>query len=516
MSCEVSSPIIHSPNADGQADWRRWIELAPAVITAGGGGGGRVLLISYTFPPTGGSGVQRPAKLAKYLPQFGWTVEVLSAGHDRFPWHDPTLLDDVPSTCRIHRVAGLEPACLARAVSRLARKTVRLWPRANTGDNDEDLVVHPKPLESHRRDAGATRVLGFTVISNGLDWFEERIYWKLAGWTDRLGLGNGESLWIGAAARAALRRHRQQPFDAIVSTGPPVFVHRVAMRLADATGLPWVADVRDPFVSDHGLTGPDGRHLVAMSELERTVLEKAALVVTTCESLADDFRRRYPRSNIQAIINGFDRDDLVSAIEQDPDRPAAEAECTLAAAGAFYGQRELARLVESLTRVMEWHTEWHGRVRLVVAGTLDARQRRQWETERPEWMTLAGYLDHVSVINLVRASSCAVLIVPDCGHTRLCLPAKMFELAALPVHVLGLIPPQSETERLLLAAGACTVAPYEDAAGVASALERVISDALAGRLCGGRNWPAMDAYDRRSLAARWAECLAVVCGRHDR
>jgi len=290
----------------------------------------------------------------------------------------------------------------------------------------------------------------------------------------------------------------------------------VAMRLADATGLPWVADVRDPFVSDHGLTGPDGRHLVAMSELERTVLEKAALVVTTCESLADDFRRRYPRSNIQAIINGFDRDDLVSAIEQDPDRPAAEAECTLAAAGAFYGQRELARLVESLTRVMEWHTEWHGRVRLVVAGTLDARQRRQWETERPEWMTLAGYLDHVSVINLVRASSCAVLIVPDCGHTRLCLPAKMFELAALPVHVLGLIPPQSETERLLLAAGACTVAPYEDAAGVASALERVISDALAGRLCGGRNWPALDAYDRRLLAARWAECLAVVCGRHDR
>jgi len=82
--------------------------------------------------------------------------------------------------------------------------------------------------------------------------------------------------------------------------------------------------------------------------------------------------------------------------------------------------------------------------------------------------------------------------------------------------LLGLVPPHSETERLLLAAGACTVAPYEDAAGVASALERVISDALGGRLCGRRNWPVLDAYDRRSIAARWAECLAAVSGRHGR
>ena len=32
----------------------------------------RVLIISYYWPPTGGSGVQRWVKFAKYLPAEGW------------------------------------------------------------------------------------------------------------------------------------------------------------------------------------------------------------------------------------------------------------------------------------------------------------------------------------------------------------------------------------------------------------------------------------------------------------
>jgi len=31
-----------------------------------------VLMISYLFPPTAGSGVQRTAKFARYVPQCGW------------------------------------------------------------------------------------------------------------------------------------------------------------------------------------------------------------------------------------------------------------------------------------------------------------------------------------------------------------------------------------------------------------------------------------------------------------
>ena len=32
----------------------------------------RLLIITYYWPPTGGSGVQRWVKFSKYLPQYGW------------------------------------------------------------------------------------------------------------------------------------------------------------------------------------------------------------------------------------------------------------------------------------------------------------------------------------------------------------------------------------------------------------------------------------------------------------
>jgi hypothetical protein len=56
----------------------------------------KLLIINYLFPPAGGIAVQRALSLAKYLPQFGFEVHVLSAGNAAAPLHDPQLLKHVP------------------------------------------------------------------------------------------------------------------------------------------------------------------------------------------------------------------------------------------------------------------------------------------------------------------------------------------------------------------------------------------------------------------------------------
>ena len=68
----------------------------------------RVLLVSYHFPPVGGAGVQRPAKFARYLPDFGWDVSVLQAANPSVPLLDPTLLADLPPDLVITTAAGGE------------------------------------------------------------------------------------------------------------------------------------------------------------------------------------------------------------------------------------------------------------------------------------------------------------------------------------------------------------------------------------------------------------------------
>ena len=62
----------------------------------------RVLIIAYAFPPTGGPGVQRPAKFAKYLPQFGWRPTVWTVDAAPGLPRDTTLLDDLPPEVTIH------------------------------------------------------------------------------------------------------------------------------------------------------------------------------------------------------------------------------------------------------------------------------------------------------------------------------------------------------------------------------------------------------------------------------
>lgn len=484
----TSSPAsdVQQPDRDGNGLWGEWIRIAPAVATSGGGGGGRVLLISYTFPPTGGSGVQRPAKLCTYLPRYHWNVEVLTAGHHRFPWHDASLLADLPADMVIHRVAGYEPACLARSIA---------------APFDRGRLGPCRPAEL--RDEGNRKPSTHA-------WLEDRLYWRLLKVAQRWGLDQGEEGWIQSAVQAALCRHRRHPFDVIISTGPPVFVHRVGLAVARQARVPWIADVRDPFVSDFDLTAPGRRLRSQRRRLERLVMRQAELVTTTCEALADDFRMRHPQrrpDSIQAITNGFDRVDLREGLAVEPIfRPDRDV-CTFVAAGAFYGRRDLRRIIEPMERVLARHPRWQGKVQLVVAGTLSVEQHRRVARVRPEWMRCVGYCDHAQAVRLACDADCSIVLVPDCRHARHCIPGKLFELMALPTHLLGLVPPDSETEQIIRTAGAATCVAMEDDRAIETALTAIIRDRLEHRLSHQRPWPQLDDYDRLRLAGRFASLM---------
>ena len=467
--------------------WWRWLHHPVSASAAVSAPPGRVLLISYQFPPTGGSGVQRPAKLAKYLPACGWTVEVLAAGHQRFPWHDASLLDDVSDTTFVHRIPGHEPACWAR---RIASAVSPL-----TG-GDAASTIESAPQQARWSARG----------------IEDALFWRLTRWANRLGLDNGESMWIGPAARAAIDRHREQPFDAVISTGPPHFAHRVALRVAQTTGLPWLADLRDPLVSDFDRQPSHGRCSQRMRKLEADILQHAQAVVTTCPSFARDLQERYPdrAESINAITNGFDRDDILHALGEAHPSAADAACCEFVAAGSFYGRRELARIIDPLRQVLEDQPAWRHRVRLTVAGTIDAEQRRYWQTHAPAWVNFTGYLDHPEAIRRAARAACNLLVVPACEHGRLSIPGKTFELLALPVHVLALVPPHSDTAQIVTRAAASTLAPFESTHAVSTAMRQIIAAHLAGRLSHFRDWHRVDAFDRRRIAWRFAQVLRAL------
>ena len=69
-----------------------------------------VLIVSYTFPPTGGAGVQRVSKFVKYLRGFGWEPIILTTSNPSVPLQDTSLLKDIPADVRIYKARTLEPS----------------------------------------------------------------------------------------------------------------------------------------------------------------------------------------------------------------------------------------------------------------------------------------------------------------------------------------------------------------------------------------------------------------------
>ena len=90
------------------------------------------LMISFAFPPTGGPGVQRSAKFAKFLPQFHWNPIVWCGGPvDTLP-RDDTLSDDLPDRVIVHRHphshgSPTPPKPNARWRGRFERLCRRMW-----------------------------------------------------------------------------------------------------------------------------------------------------------------------------------------------------------------------------------------------------------------------------------------------------------------------------------------------------------------------------------------------------
>src|SRR3970282_114113 len=99
----------------------------------------KVLIITYYWPPSGGSGVQRWLKFVKYLPEFGWVPFVFTPETPSFAVRDESLLGDVPPSAEVLKLPIWEPYDLFIWLSRLS------------GNGNRD--VKPTALMSGKKDS---------------------------------------------------------------------------------------------------------------------------------------------------------------------------------------------------------------------------------------------------------------------------------------------------------------------------------------------------------------------------
>jgi glycosyltransferase involved in cell wall biosynthesis len=401
----------------------------------------KALIVSFYFPPAGGGGVQRPLKFATHLPELGVETHVLAP-------HDPKW---------IHRDDELQPPTLAwvhraRYVGTSGRKP------AEELHGTQGLVRLQKQAQLFGR--------RFLVP-------DENVSWNLT------------------AIPAAIRIVRSEGIDVVVTTSPPSSVHLIGAAVKKATGVKWVADLRDSLVA-HPHRHAE-RLLVRAKEqgeyaVARLVASRADAITCVSEAIADEIRERSPRGPVMTIANGSDFDDFAGLERQQSDR------FRLTHTGSFFGKRDPRPFLTALKQ--------SGLEDVVVRFLGDFRSAdREWaETlELGDRLELIPYAARRRSLELQRDSEALLLLIPEAGgRGKGVLSGKVFEYLAAERPILAVVPPDGAAADLIRDAGAGVVVAPDDVDGMAAALRDLHARWRVGTLDG----PPLSEEWRRKVSRR--------------
>jgi glycosyltransferase involved in cell wall biosynthesis len=372
----------------------------------------KVLLVTLYFPPAGGGGVQRPLKLAQYLPALGIETHVLAPDDPKWIHADPELR--VPTQAWVHR---------ARYVGPKGRK----------------------PAEELHGKVGLPRLATQArLASRRLLVPDENVSWNLT------------------AIPAAIRIARAEGIDAVMTTSPPASVHLVGAAVQRATGARWLADLRDSLVA-HPHRRAESVAVRAKEKVDegvaRLVARRADAIACVSESIAEETRKLSPRGPVEVIANGCDFDDFAGLDY----RPATRFRITHT--GSFFGKRDPRPFLQALA---------DSELDVVARFVGDFRSAdRDWAEGLGlgDRLELIPYAPRARALELQRDSEALLLLIPEAGgRGRGVLSGKVFEYLAAERPILAAVPPDGAAAELIREAGAGVVAPPDDVDALREAL----------------------------------------------
>ena len=387
----------------------------------------RVLVVAYYFPPMGGSGVQRVAKLVKYLPRHGWAPEVLTAEPGGYLAFDASLLDEIEAAgVPIHRTSSWDP-------TRLFRR------RQATG----------LPREDVRR--------------------------RVSEWSQYVFVPDNKIGW----APHALRRGRQllaaRPFDAIFASAPPYTALLVAARLSRTSGLPLVTDFRDDWLGNPRHVYPTSMHRALHRWLERYVLRSSSEVLTINPfiqaRLQERARAADVRVPVQVLPQGFDPADFDRASTSHLLEGGGKKKMRLLYSGLFYDAQTPDFFLRGLAGFLARRPEARRQVEAAFVGLVpEASQRLADRLGLGEVMSYRGYLPHHEAVAHLLASDVLWMTVGERPGAEGISTGKLFEYIGTQKPILALVPP-GVAEQAIEPYGAARVVRPTDARAIADALE---------------------------------------------
>lgn len=392
----------------------------------------RLLIVTYYWPPSGGSGVQRWLKLCKYLAPLGWEITVLTPENPAFALRDDSLVGDVPANVEVLKLPIWEP------YSVYLRLGSRFGIKAN------------QPAD---------------FVSAGRTSFFARISSWIRG---NLLIPDARKFWVRPAVQFVHAWLPPGEPPIVITTGPPHSMHLIGLQLKKSDpAVKWVADFRDPW-SEWDLL--DSLSLTRWARARHRTLEQR--VLTTADrviTIAPYHRNRLEAlSNrpVDVITNGFDPDDFKGITRRRTSR------FTIRHVGMVDELRDPRPFMLVVKELIAARADIAHDVLVEFIGNVNTAF--QQEVERDSVLAavtrFTGSVPHHQLMQMYGETDVQLLVL---AHTALApgnLPGKFFEYLASGNPILAIGPTSGDAQAVLAETNAGRIFSPTDRAGIKQAL----------------------------------------------
>ena len=430
----------------------------------------RVLIITYYWPPSGGSGVQRWLKMSKYLPENDWQPVIYTTENAEYPIVDPSLEKDVMPGMEVIRRPIFEPYTFYKKF---------------LGIKKEETIK-----------------VGFASETKKNGWKA-----RLAMWVrGNLFIPDARRWWVEPSVKYLKNYLKEHPVDAIISTGPPHSMHLIAMKLRKELGIPWIADFRDPWTE---IDYYDELHLTRWADrkqhkLERKVLTQADKVVTIGWDCARGLGRLGNR-NVRVIPNGYDW-------ETDTGQQTAplSQEFTLTHLGVITPSRNAPLLWAALKELKDENTEFGKDLKLKLIGQVDQSVVQNLKaTGLMDNTEIVAHIPHEEVQQEQQSSQVLLLLINNTPNAKGILTGKLFEYLSSGRPILCIGPEDGDAARILRETHAGTTIGFDDKDRIKATLLSHYNRYKKHELTSSTT-DCIQQYSRRSLSQKYASLLETV------
>jgi glycosyltransferase involved in cell wall biosynthesis len=424
----------------------------------------KALIITYYWPPSGGSAVLRWLKFSRYLREFGWEPVIYTPENPESQEIDESLLKDIPEGMEILKTRIIEPYGVYKWL---------------TGKKKHERIA--VALISEKKQTG--------IMSKVFLWIRSNFF-----------IPDPRVSWVNTSVRNLDRYLKDNPVDVVITTGPPQSMHLIGLKLKNKLGIKWVADFRDPwtnvdFYRELLLTAcADRKH----RKLEKKVLENADHVISVSPGMTEEFVSMGVK-NVTTITNGFDTPSAISG------KPVT-GKFTLVHLGSMPKSRNPENLWHVLSSLVRSDERFAASLEIKLIGKVDQSVSESLENlQLMQYVMRESFVPHEQTYSILSESAVLLLCINNTPNAKGILTNKFFEYLSAQRPIVAIGPKDGDAATILDATRAGKIFSYTDTETLKNHLVELFDLYSQRKL--HLNGSGIEKYSRKNLTHQLSELL---------